>query len=81
MHVIHTHVKKLFDGKKNNHELPVPILLTFGLHAILTSIVTLQGSGDIKRLMTDAKTSCITLFEQLEQVSKSGLASQVSPFV
>jgi hypothetical protein len=45
---------------------PVPVALSFGLHAVLMSIFVLQGDGDLNRVAGCAKQSYNTLFEQFE---------------
>ena len=80
VHLMRTHVEKLFDENKNNRLLPVPISLTFGIHALLTSIFELQGCGDVKRLAKFTKASFNTLFEQIEDVSNSDFAKQAYTF-
>jgi hypothetical protein len=60
--LLHEHVR-------GDRTRAVPISLTFGLHAILTSILFLQGDGDVARVAACSKASFTTLFEQLNVVS------------
>lgn len=80
MHLIKTHMQKLYDGNNNNRRLPVPISLTFGIHAILVSMFALQGDDDISQITKCAKKSYNTMFEQIEEVSKTDVARQVPSF-
>jgi hypothetical protein len=54
---------------RGDRTAPIPIALTFGLHAILHSLYVLQGDGDIARVASYAKKSYNTLFAQLESIS------------
>jgi hypothetical protein len=54
---------------KNDRTSPIPVALTFGLHAILTSVMVLQGNGDLARIASFAKESYNTLFAQLDDLS------------
>ena len=54
---------------EGNPTKPVPMALTFGLHAMLMSILVLQGDGDLARVATYAKQSYNKFFEQLQTVS------------
>ncbi|KAL7568109.1 hypothetical protein ACA910_019507 [Epithemia clementina (nom. ined.)] len=47
----------------------MPIGITFGVHAILTSILVLQGNHDVQNLCSGAKESYEKLFAQLEEAS------------
>ena len=52
-------------------EKPVPLSLTFGLHAMLFSMQLMQGNGTVSRLGRMSKASFEKLFMQLEEVSQS----------
>ncbi|GAX28081.1 hypothetical protein FisN_2Hu101 [Fistulifera solaris] len=54
---------------KGDPTKPLPVALTFGLHAVLTSIYVLQGQDDLARLAAKSKRSFDMLFEQLEAVA------------
>jgi hypothetical protein len=54
---------------KGDPTKPLPVALTFGLHAVLTSIYVLQGQDDLARLAAKSKRSFDMLFEQLETVA------------
>lgn len=54
---------------KDDRSKPVPITLSFGLHAMLMSLFVLQGCGDLARVAASAKKSYNTLFEQLQAIS------------
>jgi hypothetical protein len=56
---------------RNGNESPIPVSLTFGLHALLTSIMVLQGDGDLARIATYSKGSYNKLFAQLQDESQS----------
>jgi hypothetical protein len=64
---------------KGDWTRPVPVALTFGLHAILTSIFVLQGNGDLSRIATYTKQSYNTLFTQLDQLSDPQSPPQNAP--
>ena len=58
---------------------PVPVALTFGLHAVLTSIFVLQGDGDLARIATYTKQSYNTLFSQLDKISEPSRPPENAP--
>ena len=55
---------------------PVPIALSFGLHAILMSIFLLQGDDDLARVASYTSQSYSMLFEQWQTVSDGSKPSQ-----
>lgn len=55
---------KKFLKKKNT---PAPASLAFGMHAILTSVIELQGDGDVARHAENTEQSWNTMFDQLAQ--------------
>eukprot|EP00979_Chaetoceros_neogracilis_P000401 scaffold105_cov228-Chaetoceros_neogracile.AAC.2 len=57
--MLRKHMKKNKDG-------PVPISLAFGMHCILTSIIEMQGHGDVARHASNAEKSWNALFQSLE---------------
>jgi hypothetical protein len=61
----------LYQYIHNDLGRPVPIALTFGIHALLTSVVALQGNGDVTRLAVSAKASFNKLFLQLDEAAAS----------
>lgn len=70
--LFHRHVKG--DSTK-----PVPIALSFGLHAVLMSIFVLQGNGDLARVATATKQSYNILFDQLKTVSDRSNLPDIVP--
>jgi hypothetical protein len=58
---------------------PVSVALTFGLHAMLTSIFVLQGDGDLARIAAFSKQSYNTLFEQLDDISDPSKPPENAP--
>ncbi len=60
--LLHRHLKG--DPKR-----PVPIALTFGIHAVVMSIFVLQGDGDLARIAASTKRSYDLLFDQLRAAS------------
>jgi hypothetical protein len=58
---------------------PVSVALTFGLHAMLTSIFVLQGDGDLARIAAYSKQSYNTLFEQLDDISDPSKPPENAP--
>lgn len=71
--LLHQHLK---DGDKSR---PVSIALSFGLHAMITSVFILQGDGDLARMANYAKRSYNTLFSQLEERSDPSKPPENSP--
>jgi hypothetical protein len=61
----------LSDQLRNGKESPISVSLTFGCHALLTSIMVLQGDGDLARIATYSKRSYNKLFAQLQEESES----------
>jgi hypothetical protein len=59
----------LYHHVKGDRTSPIPVALTFGLHAMLTSVMVLQGNGDLVRIASFAKQSYNTLFAQLDDLS------------
>ena len=59
LHMLRKHMKENKDG-------PVPISLAFGMHCILTSIIEMQGHGDVARHASNAEKSWNALFQSLE---------------
>lgn len=49
---------------------PVPMHITFGFHAILISIMALEGNGHIKRLVSTAKTAFLGRFVKSNDLYK-----------
>jgi hypothetical protein len=70
--LLHQHVK-------GDRTAPIPIALTFGLHAIRHSMYVVQGDGDLARLASFAKKSYNTLFAQLDSISDPTKPSENSP--
>jgi hypothetical protein len=64
---------------KDDPKKPVPIALTFGVHALLMSIYVLQGQGDLARLADYSKKSYNTLFEQMKTTVDRSKAPENSP--
>lgn len=58
---------------------PVPIALSFGFHAVLMSLFTLQGDGDLARIAAATKQSYYTLIEQLQTVSDRNISPENTP--
>ena len=71
LHMLHQHVKM-------DCTAPIPIALTFGLHAMLTAMLVLQGggNGDLARLASFTKQSYHKLFSQLQDVEDPTSKSQ-----
>lgn len=59
LHSLRKHMK----GKRTD---PVPAHLVFGMHCLLTSIIELQGNGDVARHALNAERSWNHLFDKLE---------------
>jgi hypothetical protein len=74
-----TVIDLLHQQVKGDRTRPVPIALTFGLHAVLMSIFALQGDGDLARLAGYTKQSYNLLFEQLHASSDPSKSSENSP--
>jgi hypothetical protein len=51
---------------QGNRDEPIPLALSFGLHAMLTSIFVVQGQGHLAQIATSLKGSFHKLFSQLE---------------
>ena len=49
----------------------VPVHMTFALHAILTSILSMQGNGSVERLATKAKSYVCDYLDGLDQSRKN----------
>ncbi|GAX22654.1 hypothetical protein FisN_17Lh147 [Fistulifera solaris] len=75
-----TVIDLLHQQVKGDRTRPVPIALTFGLHAVLMSIFALQGDGDLARLAGYAKQSYNLLFEQLHASSDPSKSTENSPY-
>lgn len=55
------------DGHHGSYSRPVPCTLVFGMHAILTSIMEMQGSSDISSYATATEHAWKKLFRNLEK--------------
>jgi hypothetical protein len=64
---------------KGDRTQPVPVALTFSLHAIIVSIFVLQGDGDLARIASYSKQSYNTLFAQLNDISDESKIPQNAP--
>lgn len=64
---------------KGDRTRSVPIALTFGLHAILTSIFVLQGNGDLSLIAACTKQSYHALFLQLDSLSDQNTPPENTP--
>lgn len=64
---------------KGDRTKPVPIALSFGLHAVLMSVFVLQGDGDLARVAACSKQSYNMLFDQLQTVSDRSKGPENSP--
>lgn len=64
---------------KGDWRRPVPVALTFGLHAILTSVYVLQGEGDLARVAEFSKRSYNCLFAQLDELSDPTQSPENAP--
>ena len=70
--LLHNHIR----GDRTS---PVPIALTFGLHAMLTSIFVIQGDGHMSHLAAIAKQSYNKLFSQLDELSDESKSPNNAP--
>lgn len=66
MPVIHLLRRHLKDGDRTR---PISIGLSFGLHAVLTSVFVLQGDGDLAKAAVITKGSFENLFRQLDTIA------------
>ena len=66
------YIEKAFESRgRQDFIIPVPVSLSFGFHAVLTSLIQLQGDGDVYRLTEIIKKSFNKLFQQLEDIDYS----------
>ena len=64
---------------KGNRTQPVPMALTFSLHALLISIFVMQGDGDLARIASYSKQLYNALFAQLANISETSKLPQNAP--
>jgi len=64
---------------KGDRTRPVPMALTFSLHALLISIFVMQGDGDLARIASYSKQSYNALFAQLANISETSKLPQNAP--
>ena len=70
------YIKKVFEScSQQNFIIPVLVLLFFCFHTVLTSLIQLQGDGDVYRFTEIIKKSFNKLFQQLEDISNSTIPS------
>ena len=74
LHMLHQQVRT----RGQDCTAPVPVALTFGLHAMLTAILVIQGNGDLARLASYTKQSYNKLFSQLQRIQEDPSKSSSS---
>lgn len=69
----------LYEHLKGGRTRPIPVALSFGMHAMLTSILVIQGSGDLMRVASLSKRTFNQLFRQLDQIADGSKSPMNSP--